>query len=704
MVSTYCLAQYNNCSSPDYVINGTNYWLRMGGQDTSRCLNLQSPVPACTTPAANLYGTYYASTTPVHGTVQVPYGGTSNLTWNSSNVNSCSLSGTNGDSVANAISVTSHATPAILSSTTYTLNCIGLDGTTHITDTLTVTMVPKPTVVLESPVSGGTASGSIQVKGYAVPSNLSSIKKIEFWASSTPAEVASSDAGDANGKYLAGFFPNSRTDLSSQYGPSGSSPSNAYSNLGFNYPSYNTNLLSNGSHTIIIVAYDTAGNIAILNTPITVNNAVICAPGGCGGLSYYFCSNNSCDYASGTVASDCSSCGGGNPGGGGNPVAAYCTSPAQMNITWQPGTGATGYNIWRNTANTFSGAVKIATVAGNPTPLAYTDTGVTASTNYYYWVEDSNAPGTYTQANASASVTTNSCLSGPGSVTLDNTTHCQEVDLSWPGVSNATGYNVYRSAANTFPGSSGKINGSAVAGLSYQDKTAVSGSTYYYWVTGIVGGVNTLPTPGSGGSVGVSACVAQMSQSDKVVTQINNTPVAGAPVLGSCGHSTINLPSNTTLSLGDKLSFRIDLCNTANTSYANATGILVKDTFTNLAVPGTGFNAKLNGTPLNYAGACAGANPPGANNQYCVYGTVPNQTLLFNLTGLTLGFGPSPSPSAYAALTFDAALAVSANTGGTSSRFYNTYYITNSGAINPTGTISWPFYTGNQVPVIREVP
>jgi hypothetical protein len=48
MVSTYCLAQYNNCSSPDYVINGTNYWLRMGGQDTSRCLNLQSPVPACT--------------------------------------------------------------------------------------------------------------------------------------------------------------------------------------------------------------------------------------------------------------------------------------------------------------------------------------------------------------------------------------------------------------------------------------------------------------------------------------------------------------------------------------------------------------------------------------------------------------------------------------------------------------------------------
>ncbi len=50
MISSYCIPVYDNCSSPAYNINGTNYWIREGGKDTTTCLNLQTPVPACVVP------------------------------------------------------------------------------------------------------------------------------------------------------------------------------------------------------------------------------------------------------------------------------------------------------------------------------------------------------------------------------------------------------------------------------------------------------------------------------------------------------------------------------------------------------------------------------------------------------------------------------------------------------------------------------
>lgn len=37
MVSSYCLPLYDNCNSPRYTINGTNYWFRMDGKDATTC-------------------------------------------------------------------------------------------------------------------------------------------------------------------------------------------------------------------------------------------------------------------------------------------------------------------------------------------------------------------------------------------------------------------------------------------------------------------------------------------------------------------------------------------------------------------------------------------------------------------------------------------------------------------------------------------
>jgi hypothetical protein len=53
MVSTYCIAQYNNCAKPDYVINGTNFWTRVIGKDTSACSGF-AVAPASSLPTSGL--------------------------------------------------------------------------------------------------------------------------------------------------------------------------------------------------------------------------------------------------------------------------------------------------------------------------------------------------------------------------------------------------------------------------------------------------------------------------------------------------------------------------------------------------------------------------------------------------------------------------------------------------------------------------
>ena len=108
-----------------------------------------------------------------------------------------------------------------------------------------------------------------------------------------------------------------------------------------------------------------------------------------------------------------------------------------------------------------------------------------------------------------------------------------------------------------------------------------------------------------------------MVTSDKVVTAINGTPVPGSA--SHAGGNTSGLPNNTSLNLGDKLSFsRIDVCNSGQTP---ATGIKVTDTMINLAAPSGGWVVKYydsahNGTPLTQ-----GSGP----GTYSVSGNSPNQ-------------------------------------------------------------------------------
>ncbi len=59
------------------------------------------------------------------------------------------------------------------------------------------------------------------------------------------------------------------------------------------------------------------------------------------------------------------------------------STPTDIQVTWSGVSGATGYQLWRNSSATTNGATEI---ASNVSGTFYDDTNLTVGNNYYYWV------------------------------------------------------------------------------------------------------------------------------------------------------------------------------------------------------------------------------------------------------------------------------------------------------------------------------
>lgn len=173
----------------------------------------------------------------------------------------------------------------------------------------------------------------------------------------------------------------------------------------------------------------------------------------------------------------------------------------KVQVVWDAVSGATRYEVWRNTANNPGSADHLADVApgltsgeresltlrdaGNQPVLAprvaasaYDDTSALADVIYYYWVKARNTSGVSGFSPSDSGY----CAVGllpPGSVVASDGTYSDKVRIIWPGVAGATGYEVWRSAvdASGFAAWLGEVSG-----LEWNDTTARLGVLYYYWV------------------------------------------------------------------------------------------------------------------------------------------------------------------------------------------------------------------------------
>ncbi len=98
-------------------------------------------------------------------------------------------------------------------------------------------------------------------------------------------------------------------------------------------------------------------------------------------------------------------------------LGATATSSSQINLSWTASTAGTGcsitYDVFRSTTSGFTPSSSNQ-IASSVTATAYSDTGLAASTTYYYLVEAADSAGTSAasnQANATTGASSGSCTS-----------------------------------------------------------------------------------------------------------------------------------------------------------------------------------------------------------------------------------------------------------------------------------------------------
>jgi len=153
-------------------------------------------------------------------------------------------------------------------------------------------------------------------------------------------------------------------------------------------------------------------------------------------------------------------------------AASDGTYTDKVRVTWSASGGATGYQVWRNTANSSATAALLGRTAGT----AYNDMGATPGTLYYYWVKATNqwAASVFSAANSGYRN-----VAAPTGVSASDAGYPDKIRVTWNAVGGATNYQVFRNTVNA-SGTAGLV--ATVAAAPYDDRSATAGTTYYYWV------------------------------------------------------------------------------------------------------------------------------------------------------------------------------------------------------------------------------
>lgn len=153
-------------------------------------------------------------------------------------------------------------------------------------------------------------------------------------------------------------------------------------------------------------------------------------------------------------------------------VSAQYTGSNSINLSWSSVQGAAGYELFRSTSqwDNFSYVTAL-------TGTSYTDSGLSFNTRYYYTVRAYSTVGATTYGSMSVAVAADTAPVGTPSLTVQSA-GTNSVNLSWPAVEGAAGYELFRS--NSEGGNYAYIAG--LRGTSYTDNGVAFNTRYYYKV------------------------------------------------------------------------------------------------------------------------------------------------------------------------------------------------------------------------------
>ena len=158
-------------------------------------------------------------------------------------------------------------------------------------------------------------------------------------------------------------------------------------------------------------------------------------------------------------------------------AASDGTYTDKVRVTWNTSSGATQYEVYRNTSNSHTGETQLTnTQSSSP----FDDTTAVAGTTYYYWVKACNLGGCSGYSSFDTGYRAVLPPSAPTGVAASDGTYSDKVRVTWNASSGATEYEVYRNTSNSHTGETQLT--STQASSPFDDSTAVPGTTYYYWV------------------------------------------------------------------------------------------------------------------------------------------------------------------------------------------------------------------------------
>jgi cellulose 1,4-beta-cellobiosidase len=149
----------------------------------------------------------------------------------------------------------------------------------------------------------------------------------------------------------------------------------------------------------------------------------------------------------------------------------------KVKVTWTASSGATSYNLYRATS-TSSWATKVA--IGTTAGTTYDDTTASVMVNYYYYVKASNSYGKSAYSTYDKGYRSDGRPPAPTNVIASDGTYTDRVQVTWTASSWATSYTVYRATSTSRRATKGAIG--TTTGTTYDDTSASSGVTYYYYV------------------------------------------------------------------------------------------------------------------------------------------------------------------------------------------------------------------------------
>jgi Malectin domain/Fibronectin type III domain len=266
---------------------------------------------------------------------------------------------------------------------------------------------------------------------------------------------------------------------------------------------------------------------------VTITHAVTVFLAGSGQITYTIASDNDTVDNAGTTADSASyisyvtSYGGSSgscsaaPSVPGTP-SATATSSSQISLTWGASTAGSSctvsYNVFRSATSGFTPSSSNLIASSVETP-SYEDSGLAASTTYYYVIEAADGAGT-SAASAQAAGTTQGvggCVTVPSAPTglTATASSSSAIGLTWNAVTppaNCTiiSYSLYRSTTSGFTPSSSTLIVSNVTTTSFSD-TGLSASTTYYYI------VEALDADGSSPASTQASAMTQAASGTEIV-------------------------------------------------------------------------------------------------------------------------------------------------------------------------------------------